>query len=133
MGVKNRNMRLFGLMAVLTLLLSVSVISCLNGPSRKDTSGSTPVPTPREEPSATVLGTVKNTSNQPIPGAHMKIYNATRSYGPINRNAQGFYSFTVTPDTYTLRAAAVGYGTQTRSVTLSPSETEQQNFTLNPQ
>ncbi|CAG1771772.1 hypothetical protein BAC3_02063 [uncultured bacterium] len=125
MRLKNRYALFVRMMAVLTMVLSVSVMSCCQRQKGGGNGG---------EASGTVWGVVTNASNgNPISGASMKLYNASKTYGPYNRNPQGGYSITATAAAYTLRAAASGYGTQTRSVTLDPNETEQQNFQLQPQ
>lgn len=124
MSVKIRNMRWFGLMALLTVLLSVSIVSC------KNRSG------PVVEPSATVHGIawddvdgdkLKDPAEAVIPGASMRLI-GTYNYGPINRLSDGSYSFTAIPSNYTLRCTANGFVTQNRSISLTTDETETQDF-----
>lgn len=124
MSVRIRNMRWFGLMALLTVLLSVSIVSCANR------SG------PVIEPSATVQGMawndmdgdgIKDPAETVLSGASMTLIGST-SYGPKNRASDGTYSFTATPASYTLRCSATGFVTQNRSISLANGETEIQDF-----
>ncbi|KAB2836465.1 MAG: carboxypeptidase-like regulatory domain-containing protein, partial [Candidatus Brocadia sp.] len=70
-----------------------------------------------------------------ISGHLSKIYNQSYTFtDPDGRGANGKYIvFAPTPATYTLLASASGYGTATRSITLSSSQmSKREDFELQP-
>jgi hypothetical protein len=133
MRLRDRYARFSGLMAVLSLFLCVSVVSCCKCPSPTTNN-----PTLGVGGYATVSGAVRDdldgdgyeVSEPGIPGPSMRLYNASYNYGPIDRSPGGGYSFTVTPGTYTLEASAVDYITKSRTITLNNTDNKTSNFGL---
>lgn len=157
-SMKNKNVRLFGLMAVLTALLSVSVIGCkscpcgipdpagtvsgtvkgdsnLNGYDTNDPDTSSRT----LEPGGVVVGTVRDDSdmngydaNDPvIPGPSMRLLLGSNVFaGPISRTPEGMYTFSAPTGTYTLEASASGFITKTQSVTITAGGYVTKNFGL---
>lgn len=135
MCLRNRYARFLGLMAVLVLLLCVSVMSCCK--CSRSVNQVNPVD-PGPGGYAIVSGAVRDdldgdgyeVSEPGIPGPSMRLYNASYTYGPMDRNPGGGYSFTVTPGTYTLEASAVDYITKSRTITLNNTDNKTSNFGL---
>lgn len=141
MSLRERRVRFFGLMAVLAVLLSVSVIGCccLHGKGQTQNisiclckkgivdDGDYPSP-------GRFVGVVTNkNTGAGIPGAQMAFDGP--SDATINRNSNGSYTSPwLNPGTYAITVTASGYQTISESgVTLNSGQTKTKNYQMTPQ
>src|SRR5688572_15017489 len=76
----------------------------------------------------TLTGRVTDGSNsQPLAGVQIRLGSTLQ--GAVTRE-DGTYRLQATPGTYAVRAARIGFGTRTDTVTISAGETVNQDFVL---
>lgn len=131
--MKNRKMRFWGLVAVLTALLSISVIGC--PPKGKDGEDELP---------GTVSGTVRDdfekdgyeesdpplSPDQALRPSMRLLSGSTVITGPVDRTSEGKYIFSALPGNYTVEASCSGFVTQTKPVTIPSGGGATRNFGL---
>lgn len=142
MGFKNRNVRFLGLMVILVMLLSASVIGCccLHGKGqsqnisiclcekggRLDTNG-------EDWPTGRFYGTVTSSvDGSGISGPKMIITGPNSD--TRNRQLTGYYQTKslIYGNNYTIKVSAVGYGTQTHTNQTLDEIWEKRNFVMDP-
>jgi len=80
---------------------------------------------------ASVSGTVTDTTGNPVAGATVVVSKGGVARGQATTNAQGAYSIgNLAPDTYNITVTAEGYETATATITLSPNQQLDRDFTL---
>ncbi len=142
MDFKKRNVRFFWLMTAFIILFSISMCGCIRIINTQCTCKGSSTPEPGYG-TCQVWGYVFDDQDgdhtydagEGISGHLSKIYNQSYTFtDPDGRGANGKYIvFAPTPATYTLLASASGYGTATRSITLSSSQmSKREDFELQP-
>ena len=128
--MKNKKIRLFGLMAVLTVLLSVAVISCCRCPSSV-VNCECPVPGPGGTGKFYGKVTNKNTGAG-ISGAYLDFAGPT-NYGTTTNSIGNYKTTLLNSGIYNITVTASGYQTiNDNNVTLPDGQWVKKDYPMTP-